>query len=114
MVDDVVVVDVAGDLDLSSAPAVRSVILRHLDDGWTRFVVDLSNTSFIDSAGFGLLIGGRRRAREAGGGLELVAVDPGLLRTLTIAELDRIFEPHDSVADAIRRLDRRNSRERAS
>ncbi len=101
---DCLIMAVEGDLDVSRVPGLRSTVQHRIDDGWTRFVVDLRPCTFIDSAGFGFLVGCRRRARQLGGGLEIVATEPDLLRVLALAELDRIFELHGSVEDAVARL----------
>ena len=100
-----VIVSVDGDLDLATVPRVRSLLHTELDLGRARFVVDLTDCTFIDSSGFGLLIGGRRRARDAGGGLEIVVSDPGLRRVFRASEMDRIFGLHESVPEASEHLE---------
>lgn len=65
--DEVMVLGLLGDLDLSSVPALRSAGMKLLEDGWNQIVVDLSTVDFIDSAGLGVLIGLRRRCLLADG-----------------------------------------------
>jgi anti-sigma B factor antagonist len=68
-------VEVGGEIDLNSAPALRECLNQTIDAGSRRLVVDLRQASFIDSVGLGVLIGARRRLlAHAGddGSLQLV------------------------------------------
>ncbi len=63
-----------GEFDTSSAPAVRAQIVAALAAGDTTIVLDLSKVSFIDAVALGVLVGGWRRVRAAGGELTVAAV----------------------------------------
>ena len=69
------VVDVAGEVDLYSAPELKEHVLAAIDAGKTRIVVDLSRTTFIDSTTLGVLVGARKRLREYDGALAVVCAD---------------------------------------
>jgi anti-sigma B factor antagonist len=70
-----VVLGVAGELDLSNAPVLRSRLHRAIADHPGRAIaLDLGAAGFCDSVGLGILLGARRRARATGGDLELVDV----------------------------------------
>ena len=76
-----------------------------------RLLIDLSAVPFMDSAGLGALIGGIRRAREAGGDVAVACSRPTLTRLLHTTGFDRIVpvtETVDAAADAL--VDRRPSR----
>lgn len=63
-------------------------------------LIDLSGVPFMDSAGLGALIGGIRRAREAGGDVAVACSRPTLTRLLHTTGFDRIVSVTDNVADA--------------
>ena len=65
--DGVPVVDVHGEIDLDSAPALREQLTALVDGGAGTVVADLTNTSFIDSTGLAALVAGNNRAKAAGG-----------------------------------------------
>jgi anti-sigma B factor antagonist len=99
------VVAVRGELDLDTAPELRRVLVATIDrNPGELVVVDLEGVDFIDSAGLGVLLGGRDRARRAGGGdLVLVATGRSVLRALELTGLTRVFAIHDSRDAALER-----------
>lgn len=70
-----------------------------------RLVIDLSEVPFMDSAGLGALIGGIRRAREAGGQVAVACSRPTLTRLLHTTGFDRIVPVTESIDDSIAALD---------
>lgn len=71
----------------------------------SRLIIDLSEVPFMDSAGLGALIGGIRRAREAGGQVAVACSRPTLTRLLHTTGFDRIVPVTESIADAAAALD---------
>ena len=65
-----------------------------------RLLIDLSSVPFMDSAGLGALIGGIRRAREAGGDVAVACSRPTLTRLLHTTGFDRIVSVTETVDDA--------------
>lgn len=63
-------------------------------------LIDLSSVPFMDSAGLGALIGGIRRAREAGGDVAVACSRPTLTRLLHTTGFDRIVAVTETVEDA--------------
>ena len=98
------VVEVGGEIDLHTAPALRDCLNQTIDAGSRRLVVDLRQVSFIDSIGLGVLIGVRRRLlTHAGheGSIHLVCAEGLMLRVLRITGLDGTFALHATLADAL-------------
>jgi len=65
-----------------------------------KLLIDMSDVPFVDSAGLGALIGGIRRAREAGGDVAVCCNRPTLVRLLHTTGFDRIVTVADTVAEA--------------
>lgn len=90
VLDDRVIVTVAGAIDLSTVAALRDHLLRVVTDnpGGT-VVIDLDEVVAVDDTGLGILLGLAGRAREHGGDLRLVCA-PGRLRDrLSLTGADR-------------------------
>ena len=60
-------------LDAFNAPAVRGQLDELMGDGVKRFVVDLSQTPFMDSAGMAVLVTLLRRCRMKNGTVKPVS-----------------------------------------
>ena len=70
----------------------------------THLLIDLSEVPFMDSAGLGALIGGIRRAREAGGDVAVACSRPTLTRLLHTTGFDRIVSVTETVPEAAEAL----------
>jgi anti-sigma B factor antagonist len=91
------VVAVHGDVDLDTAPDLRTALIEAIDELPGRLVVvDLDGVDFIDSAGLGVLVRGLQHAREREGELKLVATGQNVVRVLELTGLARAFEIHSS------------------
>src|SRR5262245_38494770 len=94
------VVTASGELDVATAPELRSYLHRLVDAGMTTVVVDLTDVGFLDSTTLGVLISAHKRLVETGGSVELVVPHARLLRIFQITGLDRVFTIHSSLQDA--------------
>jgi anti-sigma B factor antagonist len=94
--DDGYVVELSGELDISSASSVESRLmeLEKLNPG--RVILDLTRVSFIDSTGLSMIINADGRARKRGSRLTIVSgegVPRRILRTVGLEDrLDVLSE----------------------
>jgi len=91
------ILSLSGELDMATAPDLRQAIVAAVADGATDLVLDLSEVSFCDSVGLGIIVGGLKRARSHGGDLRLRAVPERLAETLALTGLDRAITVEPSV-----------------
>lgn len=98
------VVTVAGEIDVFTASEFKSAINKAANAGAANLVVDLTDVSYMDSSGFGVLLGATKRMRPRGGGINLVGCNPAIERMLVITNLDTIFGMFKSVDDAMEML----------
>ena len=95
------VIELGGEVDLYTAPEFKERLVQVIEDGKKQLVVDLSKATFIDSTTLGVLVGGVKRLRPAGGSLTLVCTDPNICKIFEITGLDRVFSIHASRDDAV-------------
>jgi anti-sigma B factor antagonist len=99
------VVAVRGEIDLFTAPELKSALSEAIESGHTRIVVDLTDTTFLDSTALGVLIGAVKRLRSRDGRLTIVNVDDNIAKTFEITGLDQIFPISSTRAEAVKALD---------
>ena len=75
------VVAVSGEIDLFTAPELKATLTDAIEEGRTRIVVDLSETTFLDSTALGVLIGAIKRLRGRDGRMTIVNVDQNIAKT---------------------------------
>lgn len=101
--DDLTLVRLSGEVDLSWSGQVREAILDALEQ---RSVgVDLAGVSYIDSSGIAALVEGLQTARDSERRFVLIAASPAVLAVLELARLDRVFTLLPDVASALRAVE---------
>ena len=85
------VLAVRGEIDLFTAPELKQVLAESIEAGRVRIIVDLTETTFLDSTALGVLIGAVKRLRSRDGALAIVNVDENIAMTFEITGLDQIF-----------------------
>ena len=98
---DCAVVQVAGEVDVYTAPLLRERALDLMAKGAAHLIVDLSGVVFLDSSGLGVLVGCLKRLRSRGGSLILVINAEHIVRIFRITGLTKVFPPYASVSEAI-------------
>jgi anti-sigma B factor antagonist len=99
------VVAVRGEIDLFTAPELKQVLTEAIEQGKTRMVVDLGETTFLDSTALGVLIGAVKRLRSRDGALAIVNTDANIAKTFEITGLDQIFTILPTRDEALSTLD---------
>jgi anti-sigma B factor antagonist len=101
VVDDrICVVAVEGDLDLSSAPQLKWTLVELLDKGYAQYVIDLSQLTYMDSMGLGVLVGFRKRV-EGTAQLALACLPDTQRKLLEMTGLDACFDSFASLDEAL-------------
>jgi anti-sigma B factor antagonist len=95
------VIALSGELDLYTCPEFKGELLRVIGDGIRLVVVDLTETTFIDSTALGVLIRGVERLKTQDGRLVVACSDPNIVKIFEVTGLDRIFAVHRSRDEAL-------------
>ena len=89
-----------GRLTMVAAPMLKGAINEAVESGQARVVVDLSQTSFVDSSGLGALVAGLKSTRQAGGDLRIARPTPEVLTVFQLTNMDKVLRPRDDVESA--------------
>jgi anti-sigma B factor antagonist len=98
---DVCVIALTGEIDLYTAPEFKQQLIDVIDQGAHHVVVDLTETTFIDSTTLGVLVGGVKRLRPSDGQLSIVCSDRNITKIFEITGLNRVFTIHSDRAEAL-------------
>lgn len=89
-------------LDAFSAQTFRQLAGECMDAGRLNFLVDLSATPFLDSAGMAALVSLLKRSRQVGGNVSLVwPKHEPVKRILLLTRFDRVFAGYDTREEAV-------------
>ena len=97
----VVVIGVDGQLIVGNRHDLKSKVMDAMESGETKFVVDFTDTGYIDSSGLGVLVSLAKKIREAGGDLVLAGLNDDLRTLFELTKLDTLFSIKASVEEAI-------------
>jgi anti-sigma B factor antagonist len=104
-IGDVVVLDLQGKLTAGLGDQIlRDTLSELFAQNWTRILLNLSDVSFMDSAGVGELVAGLRNAKKRGVALKLLNASERVHSTLYIAKLLPIFEIYQDEQEALQRF----------
>jgi len=96
------IIEITGRLEAFTVKDLREVQNQLMENGGKNFVVDLTETEFMDSAGMSALVSLLKRARQVQGDVALVKPkDPAAFRVLTLTRFDQVFKIYQSVDEAI-------------
>lgn len=99
--DGVTVVTLRGDIDMTVEAEVRHALLPAPETGTPRAVVDLSEVSFMDSAGINALIGAHLRASTEKGWIRVVTSSPLIKRLFQTLGIDEVISSYPTLDEAL-------------
>ena len=100
---DVSVLILAGELTLDDGDiAFGRYVDQLIESGRRQFVIDLSDVTYIDSAGVGMLVAESKRVTQSGGSMRLARLTARSHHLLAMLKLKFVFEVYDDVDAAVR------------
>ena len=87
----VLVVHVEGQLVITNRAELKDLVQERLAAGDRRFVIDFTQTPYIDSSGLGALVTIAKRIREEGGDVRLAGLNDDLRQLFELTKLDTLF-----------------------
>lgn len=100
-VSGVPVIKTSGEIDVYTAPEFKTAINSVIDNGHKDLIIDLTEIDYMDSGGFGTLLGAIKRIRTEGGGIALLNCSDAIVRMLMITRLDDLFPVYNNLDDAV-------------
>ncbi|HEY3269090.1 MAG TPA: STAS domain-containing protein [Armatimonadota bacterium] len=98
------IIDVSGEIDLYTAPVFKRALNQTIDDGHHDIVVNMAEVSYMDSSGFGTLLGITKRVRPDGGTVNLIGCNDAIHRMLKITRLNTVFGLYEDEDSAVKHV----------
>lgn len=98
---EITVIAVKGYIDSTTAPEFEKTFLSVLRDNKFKMVVDLKETDYISSAGWGLFVSEIKRIRGEKGDLVLSGMSPDVLEIFKLLEFDTLLKFFPNVEAAV-------------
>jgi anti-sigma B factor antagonist len=103
--DDVVILDLSGRITMGEGTLIlRDQILKLLNAGDRKFLLNLEDVNYIDSSGLGELVTSFTTVRNQGGLLKLLNLTRRVQDLLQITKLLTVFETFNSEAEALKTM----------
>jgi anti-sigma B factor antagonist len=103
VVGEAVILKITGEMTLKKSGDVtlQQHVRGQVQQGRKRVLVDLSDVSYIDSAGLGELVQSHTAVKNSGGALALFGVTPRVEELLVLTSLSTVLKRYGTEADAL-------------
>ena len=99
VIDDIYVIGLTGELDLSTLPKLSDLLNKAMSDNHVHLALDLDGITVLDDSALGILLGAASRIRNNGGHMYVVCSNPKISDYLQRTQLDLIIPLATSVHD---------------
>lgn len=107
VLDNTLVVTVAGELDLETAPRLRVLVDSELaHSGARNLLLDLAAVSFLDSSGLGAILGRYRTVAATGGKMGIAGATTSVKRVLRLSGVAQIVSLFNTRETGLRSMGR--------
>src|SRR5690348_291346 len=93
-----------GRLDASSSGSLEEKVLKHIEGGERRIIIDFAQLDYISSVGLRVLMLASKRLKPVGGRLVLCALQPAVRQVFDIAGFSTILAIVDTRDQAVAKL----------
>ena len=99
--DGVPIIELEGEVDVYTAPRLKSRLIDLVDQGKYQIIVDLELVDFMDSSGLGVLVGGLKRVRAHDGAVHIICTKEKILKIFRITGLTKVFPIYGGQEEAV-------------
>ena len=89
--EDIAVIKLNGQLDVSSSEAFEQEIAPYVDAGTTKIIIDCARLGYISSFGIGILVSLLARLRKRGGDVKLSAIQGTVADVIKVVGLAKLL-----------------------
>ncbi|HDZ22651.1 hypothetical protein LCGC14_0335480 [marine sediment metagenome] len=98
---DVIVISADGGLNRQTSGQFTDDILRLIEGGMAKIIVDCEHLTYISSYGFTVLLQLHKRAKKAGGEVKIASVHTRVADAINMMHLNKVFQIYPDVNRAL-------------
>jgi anti-sigma B factor antagonist len=102
---DIVLLVISGYIDTTTCQELAKVFKDLIQQKRYFFITDISDVTYISSAGWGVFVGEIKNIRDKGGDLKVVQMSQELFEVFEMLEFHRILNYYDTIEEAINEFD---------
>lgn len=103
--DDILIVELVGELDHHYADSVRTKIDDRIDrDNIRKVILDFNGISFMDSSGIGVVVGRYKKIQSKDGNLCIVNIRDNINRVFELSGLFKVIDNYENLAEAVKNI----------
>lgn len=88
-------------MDTNTSPEAEDMLMKHVNVGESRIVIDFSKTDYVSSAGLRVILKTALQIQEKGGGFALCNGNEQIVEVLEISGFLDIVKYYSSLEDAV-------------
>ena len=100
--DQILLLELSGQIDSYTAEEIKKILDSHIADGRLKVIIDLTNITYLDSAGLGAIVNTKLKLTKKGGDLRLVGLKQKAKEIFDLAGFTSMFQIFDSHEDAFK------------
>ncbi|MBP7280625.1 MAG: STAS domain-containing protein [Leptospiraceae bacterium] len=99
---DGIIVDIKGDLNLYSTPALKQILTNLVDAGKIKIFVNVENLNYIDSSGLGAFLAHQSKLMKMSGYIKLCCPTKQVLAVLELTKLKSMLKVSSNLEEALK------------
>lgn len=100
----ITIIDIIGEIDLYNSNNIKDLILKKIENGENKIIINLERVNYIDSSGIGTLISCNSILMKKRGGLVIENVNDSIKKIFKLTQLDAILKVASNEEEAINLL----------
>lgn len=101
---DVTIVDIEGELNITSSMEFKKEINQIIDKGCKKIAINFDKISYMDSSGLGICVTIQKRLKQEGGKMRFFKMAKPILKIFEMTSLDKFFVFSESEEAAVKSL----------
>jgi len=100
-INKITIIDIVGEVNIYNATNIKELVLKKVENGENKIIINLERVNYIDSSGIGTLISCNSILSQKKGALIIENVNESIKKIFKLTQLDSILNIASNEEDAI-------------